>query len=129
MRIVVTFILLVVASSLRAGLPTYSALRECVEKENPTNSIPASERVFICPDYHHDMCPYFQETFILRYQDGMTLRQIIDKTKFKGTSVEVWVYRKSDVPSFQATIQPTDKPAFTVKPEDVVLIFVKVLDM
>jgi hypothetical protein len=58
----------------------------------------------------------------------MTLRQVVDKTKFKSTSVDVWVFRKSDVPVFRAKVQPTDKPAFSVKPEDVVLIYVKILD-
>jgi hypothetical protein len=129
MRIIFILILLLLGSSLRAGIPTYSGLRNCVEQENPTNSIPASERLFICPDYHHDMCPNFQETFILHYKDGITLRQIVDETKFKGTSVDVWVFRKSDAPVFRAPVQPTDKPAFAVKPEDVILIYVKILDM
>ncbi|MGH7993538.1 MAG: hypothetical protein ACREDQ_08485, partial [Limisphaerales bacterium] len=83
----------------------------------------------LCPDYHHDMCPNFRETFILHYQEDMTLRQIVDKTKFNGTSVNVWVFRKTDTPVFRATLRPTDKPAFSIKPEDVILIYVKVLDM
>ncbi len=75
------------------------------------------------------MCPNFQETFILHYQEDMTIRQIVDKTKFKGTSVDVMVFRKSDAPIFRATVQATDEPAFTMKPDDVVLIYVKILDV
>jgi hypothetical protein len=129
MRIVVTLILLSVASSLKAGLPTYGSLRNCVEKGNPTNNVPATERVFVCPDYHQDMCPNFRETFILRYRENMTLRQIVDQTNFKDSSVHVWVFRKSDAPIFRETVEPTDNPRFTLRPEDVILIYEKVLDI
>jgi hypothetical protein len=132
MRIAVILILFFLVSSSKAGIPTYSALRNCAEKENPTNSVPAAERVFVIPDYHHDLCPNYQDAFILHYREGITIRQIVDESNFKGTLVQIWVFHKSDnvsAPIFHTTIQPTNNPTFAIKPEDVILISTGPLDI
>mgnify|MGYP001549023960 CR=1 FL=1 len=133
MKTCVTITLVLFSFTLLASPESYESIRSCVMQQNHTNTIPEVARVFVCPNYH--------DTFILHYHTNLTIRQIIDKSEFKGDLVQVTIFRKS-APTivrtnfanvhnaaffaggavFSATVQPTNNPEFHIEPEDALLI-------
>ncbi len=97
--------------------PTYDLVRGMVERQNPTNAIPAAERVFVSDGY--------TDGVIVHFREGITLREIIDETKHKGKDADVIVLRSPnnitmDKAAFFELVKPSDKPTFTVEPGDVI---------
>ncbi|MGO8925817.1 MAG: hypothetical protein ACLQU3_02815 [Limisphaerales bacterium] len=117
MKIFTTLFLMLLASAVLAQPPTYDYTRKTVVEQNPKNEIPEAERVFVSDAY--------QSGIIVRVRDGITLRDIIDQTKYKKKVCPVVVLRSSDrlpIYSFNGVVGPSDKPRFSLKPGDVVLL-------
>jgi hypothetical protein len=97
------------------GPPGYDSSRRWVEEHNPKDETPATERIFVAhaPDHY---------AAIVRFRDGITLRDIIDQTKFKGQEVGVIILRsgKKATPVFDRVVAPSDKPTFEVKAHDMI---------
>ena len=99
-----------------ADIPAYSPDRDWVEKHCTTNTVPKDERIFLGHNYSGDY------SNIIRYHKGISLREIVDQTPFKGKTVSVIVMRPkwmSDV----IVIKPAEKVEFEVRPLDVVWIY------
>src|ERR1035437_3581037 len=115
--IVVAFILLVCASA-QAARPEYSSSRKWVEQHSATNAIPQDERVFVgriwTPQY----------AGILRFHKGMTLRDVIDETPFKGKPVQVLVLRAGTrFSEHYITVGPSEKQNYEIKPLDMIWLY------
>ena len=146
MRIIIILAVFLFEVCLLAMQPSYDLVKLSAEQQDPTNSVPAEERVYICPDY--------RDCFIQRYQDGLTIRQLIDRTKFKNTLVEVSVFRPfTNIPTsfviykdrvvvtyspsltnnpthepvspigrvYNAVVSPTNNPVFKLRARDAIL--------
>ena len=103
--------------TVSAQPPTYDYTRKTVLEQNPKKEIPEAESIFVSDNY--------QNGNIVRFRDGITLRDIIDQTKYKAKDASVVVLRNSDrlpVYSFMGLVKPSEKPAFALKPGDVVLL-------
>ena len=94
--------------------------RKWVEERCTTNTTPQEDRVFVGrfehPTYAH----------ILRFHEGMTLREIIDQSPLKGKVVLVLVLRSTDRPfSYHVylTILPSDAPKYALKRLDVIWLY------
>jgi hypothetical protein len=115
MRILLPFILALVAIECCA-IPraSYAVYRSTIEGRNPSDRTPPAERVFVMDN----------SGSIMRFHEGITLRQIVDQTSRKGKSVQILVLRESSEEAvfFQRELKPDDKPSFTVKPLDVILL-------
>ncbi|HSU53853.1 MAG TPA: hypothetical protein VLT36_07350 [Candidatus Dormibacteraeota bacterium] len=118
MKVFLTLLLTLLASAVLAQPPSYDYTRKTVIEQNPKCQIPETERVFVSDRY--------QSSFIIRIKDDLTLRQIIDQTKYKDKEVPVVVLRSGlDTPfnyPFWRTVKPAEKPTFSLKPGDVVLL-------
>jgi len=121
MRLIIILSALMFCVSVRADIPAYTPMRDWVEKSCATNTVPKDERVFIghgsAPDY----------ATMLRYHKGISLREIIDETPYKGTAVTVLVMHSDDANpksrGFFREIKPTETPDFEVKPLDLIWIY------
>ena len=108
---------MLLATAVLAQPPTYDYTRKTVVDQNPKSEIPDAERIFVSDNY--------QSGIIVRFRDGIALRDIIDQTKYKDKECPVVVLRSSDrlpVYSFMGTVKPSDKPTFSLKTGDVVLL-------
>jgi hypothetical protein len=117
MKTFTTLLFMLLASAVLAQPPTYDYTRKTVVEQNPKNVIPEAEQLFVSDNY--------QNGIIVRFRDGITLRDIIDQTKHKNKECPVVVLRSSDrlpVYSFMGSVKPSDKPTFSLKPGDVVLL-------
>ena len=117
MKTFTTLLFMLLATAILAQPPTYDHARKTVIDQNPKNEIPDAERIFVSDNY--------QSGIIVRFRDGITLRDIIDQTKYKDKECPVVVLRSSDrlpVYSFMGTVKPSDKPTFSLKTGDVVLL-------
>jgi hypothetical protein len=86
-----------------------------------TNQVPARERVFVATT--PGSAPPSTEV-ILRYGKGLSIREIIDQTRFRGTNAAVTVLRskKPVTPVFNALVRAGDGPVFRLKPLDMVWV-------
>jgi hypothetical protein len=99
-------------------------MRDWVEKSCATNTVPKDERVFIG---HGSASDY---ATILRYHKGISLREIIDGTPYKGTIVTILVMRPDGTNpksgGFFREVKPSETPDFEVKPLDLIWIYERV---
>jgi hypothetical protein len=102
--------------SAHADIPAYSPTRNWVEKQCTTNTTPKNERIFIG---HAESSDYAS---IIRFHMGISLREIIDGTQFKGKTVSVVVMRPGWMSKI-IVVKPTETPGFDVKPLDVIWIY------
>jgi len=110
--------LVLFATQVWAQPPSYDYLRKTVEEQNPKDTTPAAERVFVSYNY--------KDGIIVSFRNGITLRKIIDQTMRKGKPVQVRVLRSPDNKTRavfeQGLVKPSDKPTFAVKPQDVIFL-------
>jgi hypothetical protein len=109
---------LLVCVSAHAARMEYSSSRKWVEQRCATNTIAQDDRVFVgriwTPQY----------AGILRFHKGMTLREIIDQTPFKGKTVQVLVLRaQTRFSDHYITIGPQEKPDYEIKPLDMIWLY------
>lgn len=113
----IIFCSLIVGTSLYAMSPEYFSSRKWVEERCTTNGTPKSERLFlgrVVPQKY---------AAIIQYHVGISIREIIDQTPFKGTTVNVCVLRPHVDPTTNLMhVAPTDTPKFEVKPLDMIWI-------
>lgn len=118
MRTLLTILALTICTSLYATPPEYYSSRKWVEQLCATNQTPKDEQLFlgrVVPQKY---------AAVVRYHQGITLREIIDETPFKGTTVNVCVLRPHVDPIKNLfLVKPTDKPKFEVNPLDMIWIY------
>jgi hypothetical protein len=116
LRIVLLFPLLVLCEPVYAARLTYSACRKAVEEQCATNTTPQDERIFV-------RVMATREAIIVRFHKGITLREIIDQSSFKGKTAWVSVLR-ADHPILESRtrVGRNEKPKDEVKPLDLIVI-------
>jgi hypothetical protein len=119
MRTLVIAFLLLACTSAHATAPEYSSSRKWVEQRCATNTAPQAERVFVGRIWEP------QYAGVLRFQKGMTLRELIDQTPFKGKTVQVLVLRPGTPIRHHRyiTVGPSEKPKFEIKPLDMIWFY------
>ncbi|HZF02263.1 MAG TPA: hypothetical protein VE344_10245 [Methylomirabilota bacterium] len=108
---------MLLAFTVLAQPPTYDYTRKMVVEQNPKCQIPEAERIFVSDNY--------RSSTIVRFRDGITLRDVIDQTKYKNKEVPVVVLRSPDnLPNypFNGIVKPSDKATFSLRPGDVVML-------
>jgi len=115
-RIVLLASLVILCEPVYAARLTYSACRKAVEAQCATNTTPQDERIFVC------VMPT-TEAIILRFHKGITLRELIDQTSFKGKTAWVSVLR-ADRPILdcRTRVGRKEKPKDEVKPLDLIVL-------
>lgn len=88
MKTLVTLMFMLLAFAVIAQPPTYDYTRKTVVEQNPNSKIPEAERIFVSDNYKSGV--------IVQFRDGITLRDVIDQTKYKSKEVPVVVLRSSD---------------------------------
>ena len=101
---------------LYASQVTYSASRRSVEEGCATNTTPEQERIYV-------RVMTTGGASIIQFHKGITLREIIDQTSFKGKRAWVCVLR-TDHPVLDhwTRVGRKEKPKVEVKPQDLVLL-------
>ena len=118
MRVLLLLFGLSLCLSLHATPPEYFSSRKWVEQRCVTNTTPKDERLFVGRVVPHEYAG------IIHYHQGITLRDIVDQTPFKGTTVVVCILRPHVDPVTNIIkVEPTDKPTFEVKALDMIWIY------
>ena len=114
-QVFITVVMVFVAASARAMSPEYDSSRKWVEQHNPKDKTPASKRIFV-------VCG--TNNIILRFREGITLREVIDVTPLKGTVVRVYIMKESKKVGavFDEVVKPAEKPTFLMEPRQLLYI-------
>jgi hypothetical protein len=103
-----------------AVLTHYSAIRDYVEKHNPNNHTPATNRIFIEFNWN--------ESAIVQYHDGMKLDDAIKQAKLKCKAIFIFVFRGEEKPRIQQ--EPVFDSRFTkIKSSDFVIKPLDAIDL
>ena len=118
MRTLVAILALLICVSAHGARMEYSSSRKWVEQRCATNTIAQDERVFVgriwSPQY----------AAVIRFQKGMTLRELIDQTPFKGKTVQVLVLRaETRFSDHHITVGPREKPNYKIKALDMIWLY------
>ena len=117
MKTLATLIFFLLGLQCWAQPPSYDYLRKTVQEQDPKDKTPAAERIFVSYNY--------KDGVIIRFHDGITLREIIDQSTRRGKAVQVRILRSPDNKTravFDRAIEPHHKPSFIIKPQDVVFL-------
>ncbi len=120
MRCIVALVFLLTCLFCSASKVDYDSARKWVEKQCATNTIPENERMFV----FRWVSPRYAA--IVRFHEGITLREIIDQTPRKGKMVYAVVMRTEPLKAGHYTtrrgvkVGPKDKPRFELKRQDVI---------
>jgi hypothetical protein len=121
MRILIATCVLLAWTSASAGEPNYDSGRKWVEGQCISNTIPQDERIFV----FRWVAPRYAG--IIRFHEGIGLREIIDQTPLKGKVLQVVVMRTEPLKSGHYTtrhsisrVGPSERPAYKLKRQDVI---------
>ena len=116
-RIVLLVVLVfLVCGPLYAFQVSYSACRRSVEEQCATNTTPREKRIFV-------RVITTGGASIIQFHNGITLREIIDQTSFKGKTAWVCVLRTNHpVLDHWTRVARKEKPRDEVKPQDLILL-------
>ena len=119
-RLLIAAFLIWCAAAHATG-PEYASSRAWVIERCRTNQIPTQEQVFVATS-PGSAPPSF--VGILRYREGLSIRDLIDQTRFRGTNAVVIVLRSQQpaTPVFDAQVAATERPRFALKPLDMVWV-------
>lgn len=120
MKILTVLALFLSCIAVWATGPEYHSSCTWVLERCPTNQVSAGERVFIATT-PGSAGPNFAK--ILRYRKSLTIRKIVDQTRFRGTNAAVTVLRSQPgAPVFDAVVKNGERPSFALKPLDMIWI-------
>jgi hypothetical protein len=100
-----------------AILPAYSDVRAYVEKHNPNDQTPATNRIFMAFEW--------SDSVIVPCHDGMKLEDVIKHSKFKGRDVFIFVFRgessdRPGTPVYDSRFTKIKRSEFVVRPLDAI---------
>jgi hypothetical protein len=100
-----------------AVLPVYSGVRAYVEKHNPTDQTPTTNRIFVAFEW--------SDSAIVPYHTGMNLEDVIKESKFKGKEVFVFIFRTDSrdgpgKPVYDSRFTKIKRSDFLVRPLDAI---------
>jgi hypothetical protein len=118
MRILAVTLLSLVAMTCFATLPEYFSSRQWIEQHTPTSKTTPEEQIFVGDSIA------ITNTYILHFHAGISLRDIIDSTPYKGSDVDVIVLRSEHktLPVFRETVKRDKNPKFELRAKDVIWI-------
>jgi hypothetical protein len=118
MRILIIIGLLFVTMTCFATLPEYYSSRQWIEQHTPKDKTPTEQRIFVGNSIATT------NTYILRYHDGISLRDVIVAAHFRDTDVFVIVLRSQHNPKpvFYDTVMRVEQPKFKLEAQDVIWI-------
>jgi len=98
--------------------PEYFSSRQWIEEHTPKDKTPNEQRILVGDSKQT------ARTFILRYREGISRRDIIDATHLKTNDVMVTVLRseRKIEPVFDKIVRGSAMPRFAVKAQDVIWI-------
>src|SRR6267143_325028 len=90
MKAILTLLSLLCCVEAYAMLPVYSDVRAYVEKHNPNDQTPTTNRIYMAFEW--------SDSVIVPYHEGMKLEDVIKQSKFKGKDVQIFVFRAGTQP-------------------------------
>lgn len=121
MKRLFTVLLLAWCAAAHATEPDYKGSCVWVIEHCTTNQVPKDERVFVATTPGSALPSYIA---ILRYHDGLSIRNLIDQTRFSSTNAAVSVYRSGRPfkARFHQVVKAGELPTFKLKPLDMIWI-------
>ena len=118
MKALVAISLMLTCLWVHAVQPSYSSSRAWIEQQCSTNAPLQDERIFVGrfgqPGY----------AAIIKFHQGMTLREVIDQSPFKGTTIIVHVLRaERQISDEYIEVRKWEKPKYKLKNLDVILLY------
>jgi len=125
MRLPAAVLFFVTCVSARGAGVDYFSGRRWIEQQCATNTTSPDQRLFVGRMH----LPSYAD--IVQFREGITLREIIDKTPLKGKTVQVCVMWPHTIPksgsSFTRhkyiTVRPSDAPDYELKRLDVIWLY------
>ena len=118
MRALITIGVVLVCLSAHAMQSDYSSSRKWVEQQCGTNAAPKESCIYV-----GRLVPK-KYAAILQFHKGMTLREVIDQTPFKGTAVMVRVLRaERRISTYVFRVGASEKPDYEVKDQDMIWLY------
>jgi hypothetical protein len=121
MRVLFAACVLLGWASASAGGPNYNSGRKWVEDRCAANTIPQDERIFV---FRWVAAKY---AGIMRFHEGISLREIVDQTPLKGKVLQIIVMRTEPLRSGQYTtrhcisrVGPFERPDYKLKRQDLI---------
>jgi hypothetical protein len=120
MKAILILLCLLFCVEAYATLPVYSDVRAYVEKHNPNDQTPATNRIFMAFEW--------SDSVIVPYHDGMKLEDVIKQSKFKGRDVFIFVFRGEGHdrpgtqldPVYDSRFTKVKRSEFVVRPLDAI---------
>ncbi|HTX20795.1 MAG TPA: hypothetical protein VMD27_02885 [Candidatus Aquilonibacter sp.] len=122
MRILTAILVMLVVVTCLASLPPYGPYRQLIEEHTQKDKTPKKPWVFVDAD---DVTTNYSYDYILHYHDGITLRDVVDATRYRSSNeVFVVVVRNNSPkgPVFFDYVKATERPKFKLREQDVVLL-------
>ena len=101
--------------------PEYQSSRAWVIARCTTNRVPANKQIYVATTPGSGE-PSF--VAVLNYRKGLGIRELVDQTRFRGTHAGVTILRSRQpgTPVFRAVVKTGERPAFSLKPLDMIWI-------
>lgn len=126
MKTTIALFALLFSVAAHATPPDYWGSREWVELR-ATNHAPEAERIFVGRQMPEDQPDY---AAFLRFRKGITFREVIDQTPFKGTAVCVCILPRYDKggrppkkPFRVLRVAPSERPRYKLKNFDMIWLY------
>ena len=122
MKTLLWILLLVIPSIVCAAGPEYTSSVTWVKTHVSTNQPVSKQCVYVLASFPGDAQP---SASILTYTNGISLRNVIDQTGYKGASVRVIILRPRTptVPVFDATVKAEEMPGVGLFSDDMIWMF------
>ena len=118
MKVFIALFAMTLCMTAHATAPEYFSSRKWVEEQVGTNSTAKEERVFV------GRVGPKKYAGVIRFHNGITLREIFDQTPFKGTAVMVCVLRADHRNSPNVfRVAASEKPDYQVKNMDMIWLY------
>jgi len=98
--------------------PEYTSSIKWVEERASTTNVGLKDRLYLAIDPGIST----ESAGILAYTNGITLRAVIDQSRYKDLEVDVTILRAKEpfTPVFHAVLKPKEQPAFKLLAGDVI---------
>jgi hypothetical protein len=105
----------------RAAGPEYYSSCAWVVEGCLSNDVPANKRIFLATT--PGSAPP-RVAAIIRYRRSLSIRDLVDLTRFRGTNAGVTVLRseRPTIPVYDELVKPGERPTFKLKPLDMIWV-------
>jgi hypothetical protein len=117
MKTILIFLCSLFCVEVYATLPVYSDVRAYVERHNPNDQTPSTNRIFMAFER--------SDSAIIPYHNGMKLEDVIKQSRFRGRDVFIFVFRceasgRPEITVYDSRLTKLKSSEFVLRPLDAI---------